>query len=105
MAMMMNSYHFSLILKNLTTNEHMNMRYPYLRDEMGRVSNAFDKGCLGNWYDFWTRGALSAVDPYMYTKAYDVYLKKQEEDPIEMKERGEKGKLLSEGEHTDDENV
>lgn len=39
MAMMMNSYHISLILKNLTTNEHMNLRYPYLRDELGRFQN------------------------------------------------------------------
>lgn len=39
MAIMMNSYHLSLIFKNLTTNEHMNMRYPYLRDEMGRFHN------------------------------------------------------------------
>ena len=46
----------------------MNMRYPYLRDDMGRFSNAFDDGCWGNFYDFWTRGALSAQDPYMYTK-------------------------------------
>ncbi|KAL3915076.1 MAG: hypothetical protein SGPRY_007386 [Prymnesium sp.] len=39
MAMMMNSYHISLIVKNLTTNEHMNLRYPYLRDELGRFQN------------------------------------------------------------------
>jgi len=103
MAVMMNSYHISLILKNLTTNEHMNMRYPYLRDDAGRFSNAFDDGCFGNLKDWWTRGALSAEDPYMYTKRYEaVTLNKKM--PREMKRvEGEKGNLL--GESDDDANV
>jgi len=106
MAVMMNSYHLSLIVKNLSTNEHMNMRYPYLRDEMGRYKNAFDAGCLGNFGDFWTRGNACAADPYVYTKRYEEYLRSKEEGPKEMESMGgEKGQLLSagEGEYTDDE--
>jgi len=104
MAVMMNSYHISLIAKNLTTNEHMNMRYPYLRDEMGRYHNAFDSGCMGNFWDFWTRGARSAEDPYMYTKRFEEYSRKKEAGgPHAMKPlRGERGQLLGEGGTSDD---
>ena len=35
-ALVMNSYHASLVFANLTTNEHLNKsRYGYLRDEVG----------------------------------------------------------------------
>lgn len=43
-------YHLSLISKNLSTNEHLNIwRYTYLRDEFGRFHNRFDKGRYANF--------------------------------------------------------
>jgi len=70
-AIVMNSYHWWLILNNLSTNEHMNKgRYIYLRDDLGRFKNAFDVGIVGNVLDFFTRGRKLAVDPYMYSQRY-----------------------------------
>ena len=44
-------YHTQLVLKNLTTNEHQNLRkYSYLRDDRGYYKKKFDKGFLGNLY-------------------------------------------------------
>ncbi|CAM9333703.1 unnamed protein product, partial [Discosporangium mesarthrocarpum] len=42
-------YHIRLSAKNVTTNEHQNaMKYGYLRDSSGQLSNSFDNGCLRN---------------------------------------------------------
>jgi len=44
-------YHFFLIKKNLTTNEHQNFyRYDYLKDDHGRYRNSFDYGIFHNLY-------------------------------------------------------
>eukprot|EP00965_Chrysotila_dentata_P178995 5911153-Pleurochrysis_carterae.AAC.4 len=32
------------------------IRYPYLRDEVGRFRNAFDRGYCANFEDFWRCG-------------------------------------------------
>jgi len=43
-------YHTQLMIKNLTTNEHQNLpRYKYLKDENGRYSNPYDRGCRANF--------------------------------------------------------
>jgi len=42
-------YHTQLTVKNLTTNEHMNLfKYKYLKNEAGRFSNPFDRGFMSN---------------------------------------------------------
>lgn len=70
-AVMMNSYHWWLILSNLSTNEHMNRgRYVYLRDDLGRFKNAFNQGAMRNVVDFCTRGRKLLSNPYMYTQRY-----------------------------------
>ena len=70
-AVVMNTYHFSLMAQNLTTNEQMNvMRYPYLRDDMGRYNNAFDSGVVGNFADMWRRRDAIAANPYWYTERF-----------------------------------
>jgi len=44
-------YHTNLIVRNLTTNEHQNFfRYNYLKDELGRYHNAYDRGILHNFH-------------------------------------------------------
>jgi len=70
-ALMMNPFHWSLMARNMTTNEHMNMgRYPYLRDDLGRFRNAFDAGVLSNFRDVFTRSAQVAADPFVYTERF-----------------------------------
>ena len=47
MAILMNTYHWWLISRNLTTNEDMNkMRYIWLKDDAGRFSNVFNEARL-----------------------------------------------------------
>ena len=68
----MNGYHAHLVTHNLTTNEHINKtRYHYLKDDAGRFSNAFDRGCLANIADFWGRAANCEANPYYYTDRYN----------------------------------
>ena len=45
MALAMNQYHLTLILQNLTTNEHQNRhRYHYLKNDLGQYHNVFSTG-------------------------------------------------------------
>lgn len=46
------NYHTMLLMKNLTTNEHLNAaKYAYLRDEYDDFSNPFDSG--NAWANIW----------------------------------------------------
>jgi hypothetical protein len=70
-AVVMNSYHWWLILSNLSTNEHMNKaRYMYLRDDLGRFKNTFDQGAVSNVVDFLTRGRKLVTNPFLYSQLY-----------------------------------
>lgn len=88
MAVMMNTMHWGLVAQNLTTNEYMNKRYPYLRNEKGEYENAFNFGVCGNVSDFWGRGARSAADPYLYSKMFAEMQRTKFGGPKEMKAVG-----------------
>jgi len=77
-AWVMNGFHASLISRNLTTNEHMNvMRYIYLRDDLGRYRNAFDQGTLANIRDWWSRRENVEANPYVYTDRFKQFLESE----------------------------
>ena len=76
MALMMNNYHLSLTLRNLTTNEDMNKhRYHYLKNDLNQYHNPFSRGPWGNCIEFWGRGDLVRKNPYAHSEAYQAYLK------------------------------
>jgi len=71
MALLMNQYHFTLILRNLTTNEDINKeRYAYLRDDLNHYRNPFSRGPCGNMREFLERRAIVAANPYIHTEMY-----------------------------------
>jgi len=79
-AVLMNCYHFTLFSRNLTTNEQMNVgRYQYLRDDLGRFSNAFDKGWCANVSELFARRQRLTADPYHYTHRFAEIQKEREE--------------------------
>jgi len=91
-AWLMVIYHSTLVVRNLTTNEQMHLiRYPYLRDEVGRFRNAFDRGYCANFEDFWRRGERTAENPYYYTELYATTVKRRDHGVSD----GEKSSLLS----------
>ena len=56
------NYHTWLLVKNLTTNEHLNAsKYSYLRDEYDDFSNPFDSGNV--WTNIWD-GLFPSHRPY-----------------------------------------
>jgi len=72
MALLMNQYHLSLILRNLTTNEDINKdRYAYLRDDLGHYHNPFSQGPCGNVRECLGRRAVVLGDPYIHSKIYN----------------------------------
>jgi len=71
MALLMNQYHFTLILRNLTTNEDINKeRYAYLRDDLNRYRNPFSRGPCGNMREFIERRAIVTANPYFHSEMY-----------------------------------
>jgi len=101
----MNQYHATLILQNLTTNEHMNKhRYHYLRNDLGQYHNAFSKGSYGNCIEFCQRGNTVRGDPYIHSSIYQGLTKGGDMEvggltdgasSTDGSEYGDEGELLS----------
>jgi len=92
MALMMNNYHLSLILRNLTTNEDMNKhRYHYLKDDLNHYRNPFSRGPCGNLKEFWGRGATVLANPYHHSDEYHAFIKATD---IEMGEVTDSGSTV-----------
>ena len=71
MAVLMNQYHLSLILRNLTTNEDMNKhRYAYLRNDLNQFHNPFSAGPWGNFLELFSRRHTVLTNPYSYSERY-----------------------------------
>jgi len=89
MALMMNQYHLSLILRNLTTNEDMNKhRYHYLKDDLNHYRNPFSRGPCGNCHEFFGRGALVRSNPYAHSDMYHTYTKVADMEMGEVTDSG-----------------
>lgn len=85
MALLMNQYHATLILKNLTTNEDINRhRYAYLRDDHGKFANPFSKGPFGNCMECCRRGGEVTADPYCHSKQHEAIAKAEEKRSREL---------------------
>jgi len=88
MAVLMNQFHLTLILKGMTTNEEMNKhRYSYLRDDMNKFRNAFSRGPLGNCREFVSRRDDVLGNAYVHTDLYDR-LRLAKPADLEMAETG-----------------
>lgn len=88
MAVMMNQYHLSLILRHLTTNEDMNKhRYHYLRNDLNQYRNPFSKGLVGNCCEVFSRRSYVLKDPYAYAEEFKKVVSAEGRD-IEMQENG-----------------
>jgi hypothetical protein len=95
MAVMMNQYHLSLILRNLTTNEDMNKhRYTYLRDDLGKYRNPFSQGAWGNCAEFFRRRSQVLADPYWHSKKYAEVVRDEEND-VELGEMDSENQRLT----------
>jgi len=71
MAILMNQYHLSLILRNLTTNEDMNKhRYTYLRNDLNQFHNPFSTGPCGNLMEVCSRRRTVLENPYVYSETF-----------------------------------
>ena len=87
MAIAMNNYHASLILRNLTTNEDMNKhRYYYLKSDLGQFQNPFSRGACGNIAELFSRSASVSSNPYMYSDAYRFFVEKHDIELVEVPE-------------------
>ena len=76
MAIAMNNYHASLIVRNLTTNEDMNKhRYHYLKDDLNQFRNPFSRGPLGNVAEFCSRSSRIRSNPYIHTEMYRKFVR------------------------------
>ena len=85
MAVLMNQYHLSLILRNLTTNEDMNRhRYHYLKDDLNKYVNPFSSGPWGNFAECFGRRSAVLADPYVHTELYEKF--RRQKPDVEMAE-------------------
>jgi len=97
MAVLMNQFHLSLILRNLTTNEDMNkQRYSYLRDDMNKYHNPFSNGLWGNVREFLGRRDAVLANPYVHSELFE-HLQREKPADVEMAETGS----CADGEETD----
>ena len=84
-AVLMNQFHASLILRNLTTNEDINKhRYAYLRDDNGKYRNPFSAGACGNIAECCRRGTEVTVNPYVHTERYAQFVASEASKAREM---------------------
>ena len=100
MAILMNQYHLSLILRNLTTNEDMNKhRYAYLRDDLNKYRNPFSQGACGNVRECLGRRAAVLENPYVHSDLYKEVLKADgmEMGRLDSMEGGETARLNKRG--------
>jgi len=89
MAVMMNQYHATLILQQLTTNEHMNRhRYHYLRNDLGQYKNAFSRGKWENIKEFFSRGSTIRNNAYYHSDVYQKLLKSRDLELGDMTDSG-----------------
>ena len=102
MAVGMNQYHLSLILRNLTTNEDMNKhRFAYLRNELNQFHNPFSTGACGNLREVCSRRRTVLENPYVYSERFRALA--SGDGDIERTEKDGDSERASMMRHTQDE--